>query len=486
MRICYASPMLLTRRHLIGTAVLTLCFPASRAEEPASRAGKVDARAKEADGFVVLEARPGEAQILPAPASKSAIWGFGGQVPGPLLRVKLGEALEVRLVNRLEQPTSLHWRGMRLPNLVDGAAGLVQTPVAPGESREILFTPPDAGTFLYQPLIQPHSGEQFSRGLFGAVIVEEPHPIAADDELVLLLNDWRLDDKAQVVGDFDNPADVLRQGRYGALAAVNGAQKLAPILQKPGARLRLRLVNAACARIMRIAIDGGSTRIIAVDGQSCDPFEPARRTVPLGPGARCDLLLDLPSLEGQTVRLILRGEMELPDAVLLEIVTKGPARPPLPQVPVQNPSPNPLLPEEIKLQDAKRLDLVISGGWRKSMPAAFKPQGDDLRHVWTINGRSSSGLDGAPLFSVKKGTPVALGLVNRTLFEQVIHVQGHVMRLLHDLDDGWEPYWRDSVIVPEQATKHVAFVADNPGRWLICSAVQEHFANGLAGWFEVT
>jgi FtsP/CotA-like multicopper oxidase with cupredoxin domain len=464
--------MLFTRRHLIGSAVLTLLAPAVRAEN--------------ANGFIELEARPGEAQILPLPAPKTRIWGFGGQAPGPVLRVKFGQELRVRLINRLDQPTALHWRGMRLPNGLDGAAGLVQNAVAPGETREILFTPPDAGTFLYQPLIQPHSGEQFSRGLFGAVVVEEAKPIVADDELVLLLNDWRLDATAQITSDFDNPADVLRQGRFGAVTAVNGQQKPAPIVQKPGARLRLRLVNAACARIMRIAIDGGSPKIIAVDGQSCDPFEPARRTAPLGPGARCDVLLDLPPVEGRTVRLILRGEAEMPDAVLLEIVTKGVARPPLPPVPTQDPSPNPLLPSEIKLQAAKRLDLVIEGGWRKSMPAVFKPQGEDLRHVWTINGRASTGLDGPTLFSVKKGTPVALGLVNKSLFEQVIHVQGHVVRLLHDLDDGWEPYWRDSVIIPEHATKHIAFVADNPGKWLICSAVQEHFANGLAGWFEVT
>ncbi len=464
--------MQFNRRHLIGSALVTLCIPGARAEQ--------------ADGFVVLDAKPGEAQILPAPAPKTQIWGFGGQAPGPLLRVKRGEELKVRLINRLDQPIGLHWRGMRLPNYVDGAAGLVQNAVEPGETREIQFTPPDAGTFLYQPLVQPHSGEQLSRGLFGAVIVDEPNPIPADNELVLLLNDWRLDAKAQITGDFDNPADVLRQGRFGATIATNGAQKLAPVEQKPGARLRLRLINAACARIMRIAIDGGSPKIIAVDGQSCDPFEPARHTAPLGPGARCDLLLDLPTIEGQTVRLILRGEEELPDAVLLEIVTKGAARAPLPPVPTQDPTPNSLLPAEIKLQAAKRLDLLIEGGWRKSMPAAFKPRGDDLRHAWTINGRASAGLDGPPLFSVRKGTPVALGLINKTLFEQVIHVQGHVMRLLHDLDDGWEPYWRDSVIAPAHATKHVAFVADNPGRWLVCSAVQDHFTNGLAAWFEVT
>ncbi len=172
----------------------------------------------------------------------------------------------------------------------------------------------------------------------------------------------------------------------------------------------------------------------------------------------------------------------MPDATLLEIQTGGTPRPPQPILPAF--ASNPLLPGEIQLEAAKKLDLVIEGGAQKGTPAAYKPQGEDLRRVWRINGHS--GLEGPPLFSVKKGTPVSLGLVNKTLVPQVLHVQGHVMRLLHDFDDGWDPYWRDSVVVPEGKTKHVAFVADNPGKWLIMSAISEHFASGLAAWFEVT
>ncbi|MGO9388878.1 multicopper oxidase family protein [Rhodoblastus sp.] len=462
--------MLFSRRKLLGSACLTLLASASHSEET--------------DGFVLLEARPGAVPLLPAPGPATKIWGFNGQTPGPALRVKLGQEMRVRFVNRLDRPTSLHWRGMRLPNAIDGAAGLVQKALAPGESRDLRFTPPDAGTFFVQPLIQPHSGEQLGRGIYAAVIVDEANPVPVDDDLVLLLDDWRLDASAQIVGDFDNPADALRQGRFGAVTGVNGKAGAAAQIYPPGARLRLRLINAANARIMRLTFEGGAPTIIALDGQPCDALAAQGGNVPLGPGARCDVLLDLPRLEGQKVRLILRGETELPDSTVLEIATRGALRPA--GAPVANPPPNPLLPAEIHLEKAKRVDVVIEGGWRKGMPAGFKPQGDELRKIWKINGHASSGLDGPPLFSVKKGTPVSLALANKTLFELSIFVQGHVMRLLHDLDDGWDPYWRDSVIVPEQATKHIAFVADNPGKWLLGGAVQEHFANGMAGWFEVT
>jgi FtsP/CotA-like multicopper oxidase with cupredoxin domain len=92
----------------------------------------------------------------------------------------------------------------------------------------------------------------------------------------------------------------------------------------------------------------------------------------------------------------------------------------------------------------------------------------------------------APLFSVKRGTPVTLGFVNHAAFVQQMHVHGHAMRLLHDLDDGWEPYWRDAVFVSEGKTKHVAFVADNPGKWVIECLMAGRQKAGMATWFEVS
>ena len=79
---------------------------------------------------------------------------------------------------------------------------------------------------------------------------------------------------------------------------------------------------------------------------------------------------------------------------------------------------------------------------------------------------------------------MTLALVNRSSVVQQIHVHGHAMRLLHDLDDGWEPYWRDSVLVAPGKTKHVAFIADNPGKWVIESLIPDR--QGLSTWFLVT
>ena len=233
---------------------------------------------------------------------------------------------------------------------------------------------------------------------------------------------------------------------------------------------------------MLIAFNGVRPLILAVDGQPCEAFEPVRQMIPLGPGARFDVMLDLPGDAGTDANVTLLGDNE-PDRVLLAFKTAGEKRSPLP--PVASLPQNPLLPSEIKLQASRKVDILIeaiaSMGTGSSSVAA-----QDRPLYWKLNGKAVPGFAPAPLFSVKRGTPVTLGFVNHTAFVQQMHVHGHAMRLLHDLDDGWEPYWRDAVLVPEGKTKHVAFVADNPGKWAIECLMAGRQTAGMATWFEVS
>jgi FtsP/CotA-like multicopper oxidase with cupredoxin domain len=109
----------LSRRVFLGQALASV-FPLAARAEP------------DPDGFRVLEARQGGLQLLPEPAAETDVWGFDGEVPGPLLRFKKGEEVKIRLVNKLDQPTSLNWHGVRIVNAMDGAGGLTQEPVPPG------------------------------------------------------------------------------------------------------------------------------------------------------------------------------------------------------------------------------------------------------------------------------------------------------------------------------------------------------------------
>jgi len=345
---------------------------------------------------------------------------------------------------------------------MDGVGGLTQEPAPPGQEHAYRFTPPDAGTFLIRPCVPGGSAEATERGLTRLLIIEEADPPQVDRDIALLIDDWALADDGSLALTEPTPA-----GRLGSFLTVNGRPAPQQIRAQPGGRIRLRLANACNARSMRLRFDGLETTLIAVDGQPSSRFEPLEASLPFAPGNRYDLLVDLPSeagLRGTVTALIGNG------FPLAEIVTEGDRRAPLP--PVAPLPPNPKLPNTIKLENAARADGIIRGG-----PKADAP--------WSINGLAGSPSN-APLLKVKRGTPVVLALKNETAFAQPMHLHGHAFRLLHPLDDGWDPYWLDTVQVPENRMVRIAFVADNPGKWLFASTVMERFDAGLWTWIEVS
>ncbi len=415
-----------------------------------------------------LEARPGAATTGELPAT--AILGFDGVSPGPLLRFRQGDMLDVRFVNGLKLPATIHWHGMRGDNAMEGVAPLTQSAVAPGAGFDYRRALPEPGLFLYRPSVYGKTPELMGRGLKGLLVVDETTPLEADADLVIALDDWRLDPHGQFLDDFGSLPGSQNQGRTGTQLIVNGAPAPDVHEAQPGARVRLRLANLASARLMMLTFDGVQPFVIAIDSQPCDAFEPVRRSIPVAPGARFELMFDMPDSEGALARVILRDPNGT-DRDLLVVTAKGGKVGKRDKI--AGLSQNPTLPPEIKLANARKLDLTIS-------PPAKSPGS-----TWTINGVQTGGYGGAPLFRAKIGTPVSLGFVNRSPVHLAMHAHGQAMRLLHDLDDGWEPYWRNGVIVPPGKTKHVAFVADAPGKWALHDDILEHEAAGLATWFEI-
>ncbi len=273
-------------------------------------------------------------------------------------------------------------------------------------------------------------------------------------------------------------------GRLGSWITVNGRPPPERFPVAMGSRVRLRLVNACNARIMRLRFEGMRPYVIAVDGQPTDSFEPLRASLPFMPGTRYDLLVDVPADDPTAVFTIVAQVGAGIPLFMMAATQRAASRPaPLPAIgPIGE---NANLPAMIRLQDAARAELVIEGGLRAGPDGRPDPASVNPERPWTINGGVGD-LKGKPLASVPKGRPLVIAISNRTAWPQVLHVHGHSFRLLHPLDDGWEPYWLDTVQIPEGRTLRIALRPDTPGRWLISSGVVERFDAGLWTWFEVT
>ncbi|MGE0847776.1 MAG: multicopper oxidase family protein, partial [Flavobacteriaceae bacterium] len=229
------------------------------------------------------------------------LWAFNGASPGPLLRVRKGGEVAVRLRNGLAEGTSIHWHGIRIDNAMDGVVHLTQPPVGEGETFDYRFTAPDAGTFWYHPHTH-ESWRQVSMGLYGVLVVEEDEPVDVDHDVVMVVDDWRVREDGgldtESLGNFHDAAHV---GRLGNILTVNG--KPFEALEFPaGSRLRLRLVSTATARILRLALDGGEAWVVARDGQPVAVRELAG-TMVLSPGQRIDLVLDVTGDPGAAITL---------------------------------------------------------------------------------------------------------------------------------------------------------------------------------------
>ncbi|MCA0424140.1 MAG: multicopper oxidase family protein [Proteobacteria bacterium] len=420
-------------------------------------------------------------------APSSELFLVNGSFPGPVIRVKKGEPIDLRIENSLTQPTALHIHGLRGANSAEDVPGLTGAPIAPGETRTIRVETPDAGTFTYVPVLPGKVSEQLERGLGGVFVVEEAAPPAVDHDHVLALDDVRLDDKGVLVADFGNRLDAGRSGRLGNQLLANGVFAPEMMTVRPGARIRLRLASLANARIMPMKFENVKATVVALDGQPCDPFDPLKRTVVLLPGSRYDVMLDAPAEAGQDGRVLVALGTGL---AVLKIRTEGeplPARAPVVSLPFND------VPPAIRLQNSVRTELLITGGIdRPAQQGAPWPSAAELDRkfgkdgrFWTLNTGVSNGFSGKPIATVKKGSPVVIALVNRTQWSQIVTVQGHVFRLLHPLDDGWEPYFLDTIHLPEGTTSRIAFDAVNVGKWAIRSTVAEHYDSGFYSWFEV-
>jgi FtsP/CotA-like multicopper oxidase with cupredoxin domain len=453
-----------TRRAFIaGAASLPALAPAARASEPVSH---------------VLRAAPATVQLAPADFPLTPLWAFNGTVPGETLRLRQGDMFRARLENGLDQPTTIHWHGQRLPNAMDGVPYMTQAAVMPGDSFDYTFRLRDAGTFWYHP--HANSLEQISRGLAGVMIVAEAAPPEVDAEEVLVFDDWRLTEDAQIHPSFNSRHDKSHGGRLGNYITVNARPEVTG-QQVSGSRLRLRLVNTATARIFRLRLDGVRAWIVALDAMPLDVPEETRELI-LAPAQRADLIVDVTAQPGEEA-MIASVERDGTYAMVTWAVT-GP-------VMTARTAPSALPPNDMPRlapDDARSQPLVLEGGAMRGLPeeAVWKGERQAARKLieggqfWLFNG--VAGMPDTPLVEASLGETIRIPITNRTAFPHAMHLHG--MHFREILPVGLGP-WRDTLLVGPDETREIAFVADNPGNWMFHCHMAAHQMSGMMNWIRV-
>lgn len=430
-----------------------------------------------------LIAQESDIQLLPDDYGKTKLWCFDGRSPGPEIRVAQGGRVRRRLINRFSQGTSTHWHGIRIDNAMDGVSGLTQAPVQNGDMFDYDFVAPDAGTYWYHA--HNRSLEQVARGLYGALIVDEPEALDIDREEVLILDDWRIDpETAQIPNDFGAPHDLSHAGRIGNLITTNGAFNLA-LTTRRNERMRLRLINASNARNFQLGLDGLEGWVIALDGMPLQSPSRVVDTMTLAPAQRIDLIVDVSADVGETAHIVQFGRDETFSQVAFKVASGGSA--------TRRDAPAALPPNDHPMVDLKKattLSLSMEGGAMGRLRSAslggeVKPMSELVQagYFWSFNG-AVDGIEGEPFARLDRGENVKLTIVNDTVFPHAMHLHG--MHFHEVAEDGALGPLRDTTLLERGQTRDIVFVADNPGQWLLHCHMLSHAASGMMTKIVVT
>ena len=431
----------MNRRQFLACSTAMALFPVTGLAAPSIR----------------LKAGPVTARILPEGESLTPMLGFNGSSPGPELRIRQGERLAVTFENGSGRRTAIHWHGIHLDNAMDGVPDLTQQAVEPGEAFDYAFDVRHAGTYWYHA--HHRSWEQVARGLYGPLIVEEAGPPAVDRDITVVLDDWRLEPTGELHESFGDQHDFSHAGRMGNFARALFSRDTV----RRGDRIRLRLINAATARMFPVTIGGGTGKIVAHDGMPLAEPEPLEDLL-LAPAHRTDVIWNVAG----PVTFALHTQDGPHGLGTIGVQGSNPAPVgtpilPLPAVDIPMPDPNRATP----------LTLVMQGG-----AMGGRHGGSDF---WAFNDRS--GMTAAPWRRFARGETARITLRNDTAFPHGIHLHGHHFHEVRE--DGTLGHYRDTTLVDPLASRDILCVFDNPGHWLLHCHTLGHQASGMKTWVEV-
>jgi FtsP/CotA-like multicopper oxidase with cupredoxin domain len=443
------------------------------------------------------------------------MYGFNGQVPGPLIRVAQNATIVVRFHNRIELPSTVHWHGVRLDNHFDGVPGVTQDAVAPGGSFTYSVHFPDAGIYWYHPHVREDIEQ--SMGLVGNMLVESPDPAyysPANREVPLMLSDLMI--HADTLIPFGREApDFALMGRIGNVPLVNGEPEFSLTVQR-GEVVRFYFTNAANSRIWNLSIPGVPLKVLASDVSRFEREQsvpsvvlaPAERYVVAGrfehPG-RYPLVNAIQAIDHY------RGEFD-PQVDTLGWITVDPAA----ASPDYGSGFDSLRSNREVTSDIaayrrwfdkepdKRITLTVATSalplltvqfmsidtayyhpveWSDGMPEMnWLSTAKQVR--WILRD-DATGKEGEAInWHVRRGSVVKLRIFNdpRSFHPMPHPIHLHGQRMLVVSRDGVATRnlaWKDTILVPVGATVDLLIDAANPGDWMLHCHIAEHLGSGM-------
>lgn len=450
-----------------------------------------------------------------------AMYGFNGEVPGPLIRVPQNATIVVRFHNRIDLPSSVHWHGVRLDNRSDGVPGVTQEAVAVGGSFLYRVHFPDAGVYWYHPHVR-EDVEQ-AMGLFGNMLVDSPdkdYYSPVNSEQVLMLDDLVVNGDTLIPFGREEP-DFALMGRIGNVLLVNGEPRYA-LRAAMGEVVRFYLTNVASSRTYNLSFGGASIKVVGSDESR---FEREERvpSVVLAPAERyiVEVRFDHPGRYAlvNAVQAInhYKGEFEA-EVDTLGVVTVGAAR----AAPDYGRDFGTLRenaavsrdiqkfraafdrpPDKTLILTLKTAGLALATAQFMSIDTAyFAPvewvdgmpdmnwlsTGGQVRWILrdAASGRENMDID----WHVAQGSMVKLRIVNDPLsfhpMQHPIHLHGQ--RMLVVARDGVATknlVWKDTAVIPVGSTVDLLIDASNPGAWMLHCHIAEHLGAGMMAVMHV-
>jgi FtsP/CotA-like multicopper oxidase with cupredoxin domain len=392
-------------------------------------------------------------------------WTYDGQWPGPLIQIRQGQTLRVNFQSELDEPTTIHWHGLRIEDAMDGVPA-IQDPVEPGEGFTYEFTPPDPGTYWYHPHVRSHA--QIERGLHGMLIVHEADAPVVDQERAFVLDDILLD----TLGRLESSEIVGMEsvhGRLGNRLLVNGSLEALSGELRDGAVERWRLVNTANARTLQVTVVGARWRVIGVDGTLLpEPYEARYLYMPVG--RRFDLEV---IAEEETVQLQVLLPADGGGTTELVVFTGT----------VDDE------PSEVSL-DGEWLDwgaapLPELKTPRQSMQMEFDGFVDNDELVtWTINGQSWGDHE---VMEVDGHTPTQITLRDVSGRPHPFHLHGQFFQVIsRNGNPPMYPGLLDTVQMSGNDEVVIQTDFDNPGLWMAHCHILEHAERGMMTQIRVS